>query len=105
MPETKSIEPKTRDWIKPVTSNPFIARELAARGPVDVMLSGVAHQTGNFGLLEKVKTLHKRAESTGVLDTASSPFIIAARIEARYYWITNPIKSMRGLLRIEKGKD
>ncbi|MDE1870885.1 MAG: hypothetical protein KGI06_01455 [Candidatus Micrarchaeota archaeon] len=99
MAESKFAQPKSKDWTKSLTSNPFIQKKLAERDPIEVMMSGADRKTGNFALLFSCIALSKHAEITGVLDTTSSAFQAAARSEVWNYWVKYPISSIKAQLR------
>lgn len=99
MPEGKTIQPKTKDWAKSLTSNPFIQKKLSERDPAEVMMMGAAKQTGNFALLFDCDALLQQADQTGVLDTTAYPFRYAAKSEVWSYWLRNPIQSIKTQLR------
>ena len=99
MSESKTIQPKTNDWAKSLTSNPFIQKKLSERNPAEVMMMGAAKQTGNFALLFDCDALLNQAEQTGVLDTTARPFRYAVKSEVWNYWLRNPIQSLKAQLR------
>jgi hypothetical protein len=103
-----AIQVKNPDWMRLVTSNSFIAHQLAQRDPIDVLRRG-AKSVSSISLDPLValdmglgrNELIINAGHTGVLDTDSKYFLYAASMEATKYWFKHPIQSIRALLRNE----